>query len=335
MSRVTTVRGTLSTRIGAASYYLRHPKALVLFVVMWVIVAVPTLLWRTITGQNLFGGGRSTDATFTRRAVSTRKGWWNNLPGVKRAALRCCGVAVLWLWTIAPVVVYILLGLELVVVALSTARRLKEELHERRMLRPVWPAVAGIIGIPEVEPPSRWLDIPESMRTDPTAPDAEITVGLRAADADDERRVEHLVALFDQRFGVPHHGTVDYAARLVHIRVRQPEPYCWPAVANILGLDASRELAGNWLDIPDELDAGAVITVYIPQDAVSITPFSTALTTLINQQFKGEWAAKVEPAQLVPQPRPACVRLIRKAPKPTPPKFVDFLAEHPDYQEAN
>lgn len=331
MSRVTTVQGTRSARVAGAVYYLRHPSALLLFLVMWVAVTVPTLVLRFFTGANLWGGGRSTDATFLRRAVSVRKGWWNNQSGIARAALRCCGIAVLWLYSVAPWAVYILAAFEAVVLVLSTIRRVRERMHEKAVVRPIWPAVAGIIGIPESEPPARWLDIPPLVITDPANPDAEITVGLRAADADDDRRVAHLVALFDQRFGVAHHGTVDYATRLVHIRVRTAEPYCWPAVANILGLDASHQLAEHWLDVPDNLEPGAVIAVNIPQDVVNVTPLASALQTLVQQQFPGDWTAKSQPAVWGAEPRPARVLLTRKHPKPRPPKFVDFLGEHPDY----
>lgn len=312
------------------AYSVKHHWKSIL--VMSIVVGIPVMVFRVLSGRNLIGGGRTTDATFFRRAVSVRKGWWNDLPGYARAGLRCAVIAGFFLWFVVPELVIVLLCLELVVAGLSSWRRVRELMHEKTVLRPVWPAVAGIIGIPETEPPSRWLDIPANYTADPTAPDAEITVGLRPADADDERRVRDLVTLFDQRFGVRHHGRVDYAARLVHIRVRPPEPYCWPAVANVLGVPAA-ELADDWMTVPDNADEpGARITVTLPADVVNNVPIREELNRTINQQFPGEWSSKVVPATAQ---APALVVLTHKHPPATPPTHVDFLAEHPDYQEMN
>lgn len=315
---------------GVAYAWKHHWKAIILT----GIVVVPVLVvWRVLSGRNIIGGGRSTDATFLRPAVSVRKGWWNDRPGYQRAGLRCAAVAGLWLWTVAPVVVYVLLAFELVVLGLSASRRIQESIHERTVLRPLWPAVAGIIGIPESEPPARWMDIPRNYQADPTADDAEITVGLRAADADDERRVHDLVTLFDQRFSLRHHGRVDYAARLVHIRTRPQEPAIWPAVANILGVPAAA-LAKDWLDVEPEAygkEPGAKVRITIPADAVSYAPFSSDLSRLVNQAFEGDWSARVYRADFT-KGTPARVVLTRQAPPATPPNFVDFLAEHPDYK---
>jgi len=316
-------------RIGRVVYDLRHWK-LTIFVA--VVIGIPTLVFRFVSGRNIIVGGRSTDATFLRPATSVRRGWWNDLPGYARAGLRCAVIAGFWLWFVWPELVITLLCLELVVVGLSSCRRIRDLMHERTVLRPVWPAVAGIIGIPESEPPTRWLDIPRNYQADPTALDAEITVGLRPADADDERRVRDLVTLFNQRFGAAHHGRVDYAARLVHIRVRPGEPYCWPAVANVLGVSAS-EMADDWMTVPDSTDEpGSRIVITLPSDVVNNVPIREDLARTINQQFPGEWASKVIPATAQ---APALVVLTHKHPPATPPTYVDFLAEHPDYQGVN
>lgn len=323
-----------TARVGRIVYDLRHWK---LTLVVAVLVGIPTLVFRVLSGRNIFGGGRSTDATFWRRAVSVRKSWWNDLPGAARAGLRLAAVAALWLWFVAPWIVITVVALELVVVGLSCWRRFRELLHERTVLRPVWPAVAGIIGIPETEPPSRWLDIPP--RDEDHIESWEITVGLRAADADDERRVRDLVTLFNQRYqGTAHFGWVDYAARLVHIKVRPAEPAIWPAVANILGVSPA-ELSERWLQVEPEAygkEPGAKVRVNLPVDAVSYAPFSQDLSRLVNQAFEGEWTAHVYRADYAKGVPPRVV-LTRQAPPATPPKFVDFLAEHPDYrpQEAN
>jgi hypothetical protein len=323
-------------RIGRTVYDIRHWK---ITLVVFLFVGIPTLVFRVLSGRNIFGGGRSTDARFFRRAVSVRKGWWNDLPGISRAALRLAVITGLWLWFVAPWLVITLASLELVVVGLSCWRRFRDKLHEKTVLRPVWPAVAGIIGIPESEPPSRWLDIPRQVEADVT--EWEITVGLRAADAEDERRVRDLVTLFNQRYqGVPHYGWVDYAARLVHIRVRPPESPIWPAVANVLGV-SSAALAKDWITVDPEAygdKPGATVHVDLPPDAVNYAPFSSDLSRVVNQNFAGEWTSHVYRADFTKGARArARVVLTRKAPAPKPPAFVDFLAEHPDYrrQEAN
>lgn len=311
---------------GVAYAWKHHWKAIILT----GLVVFPLLfVWRLLSGRNLFGGGRTTDATFTRGARSVRKGWWNDLPGVVRAGFRIAVIAGLLLWFVAPALVIAMVVLELLVTVASVVRRVRERRHERHVLRPVWPAVAGIIGVPDTEPPARWLDIPSTYRDNPTHPDAEITVGLRAADADDERRVRDLVTLFSQRNSVAHYGRVDYASRLVHIRARPVEPYCWPAVANVLGVD-SGALAQEWVTVPDDINPGAQIVVTLPSDVVNNVPIRDELARVINQQFPGEWSSRVDRAT---DTTPARVVLTRKAPPPTPPNFVDFLAEHPDYQQ--
>lgn len=311
-------------RIGRTVYDLRHWKQTL---AVLLIVGLPLLVFRFLSGRNLVRGGRSTDATFLRGARSVRKGWWNDQSGAARAGLRLAVIAGLWLWTVAPTVVYILLALELVVVVLSAHRKYREQQHVKRVLRPVWPAVAGIIGIPESESPSRWLDIPRAILDDPTAPDAELTVGLRAADADDERRVAALVQLFDQRFGVAHHGQVDYARRLVHVRVRPEEPAVWPAVANVLGVPVS-DLASAWLQVPaDPGTPGSRIVIKLPSDVVNADPIAKDLKALVNQRFVGEWSSTVLRVD-------QAVVLTHKAPTPEPPKRVDFF-EHMAREEAN
>lgn len=317
-----------TARINRVVYDIRHWK---LTLVVLVLVTLPALMFRFLAGRNMWGGGRSTDATFLHRATAERRGWWNDLPGAARAGFRIAAIAAVVLWFVAPVVVLAAATLELVVVGLSAYRRTRELLHERRILRPVWPAVAGIIGIPDNQPPARWLDIPREMLTAPT-PDTEITVGLRAADPDDDRRVATLVQLFDQRYGRRHYGWVDYASRLVHIGLRPVEPPIWPAVANVLGVED--ELAADWLmtytpgaEEPNDRR----IVVRLPDDVVNNVPIRDELSRLINQQFPGEWESRVErptdrlPARVVLKPKP---------PKPEPPKFVDFLGTHPDYRAA-
>lgn len=309
-------------RIGRRVYDLRHWK-LTLFVA--VVIGIPTLVFRVLSGRNLMRGGRSTDATFFHSARETRKNWWDDLSGAARAGVRLLVVVGVWLWFVASTVVYILAGIELVVVVCVAVRKYRERQHEKMVLRPVWPAVAGIIGIPEDQPPTRWLDIPRSMVDDPTADDAEITVGLRAADAEDERRVAALVQLFDQRFGVPHYGSVDYARRLVHLRVRPDEPTIWPAVASVLGVNPAC-LASEWLHVSDNPHAnGAQIFVHLPVEVIDDGPLADDLRTLIRQRFSGEWV-------VVPNRETRCVVLTRKAPEPEPPTSVDFFtfeaAEH-------
>jgi hypothetical protein len=330
MARTTITAG----RVQSLAYGVRHWKT-TLFVAL--VVMPVTVMFRFISGRNLIRGGRSTDATFFHGAREVRRGWWSDKPGAARAAIRLCGVAALLLWFIEPLVVYVLLALEAVVLVCVGVRRYREQQHEKKVLRPVWPAVAGIIGIPASQPPTRWLDIPHNFLDDPAAvpadePAPEIAVGLLAADTDDERRVRALVQLFDQRFGCRHHGTVDYARRLVRIRRRPAEPYCWIAISNVLGLPSS-ELAVDWLEMPSNpAEPGSRISVRLPADVVNNVPIRDELGRVIDQQFPGEWASKVVRAT---DTAPAFVVLTHKHPPKKPPTYVDFLAEHPDYQETN
>lgn len=311
---------------GVAYAWKHHWKAIV---ATGLLVFPVLFVWRLLSGRNLLGGGRSTDATFIQGARSVRKGWWNDMPGAGRAGFRIAVIAGIALWFVVPTLVVVLVTLELLVTAASVARRLRDRKHERTILRPVWPAVAGIIGVPDTEPPARWLDIPRTYVADPTGPDAEITVGLRSADADDERRVRDLVVLFSQRTRVPHFGRVDYASRLVHIQARPIEPYCWPAIANVLGVESSA-LAEEWMTVPDDIDPGAKIVITLPSDVVNNVPIRDECARVINQQFPGEWSSAVERAT---DEAPARVVLTRKHPPRTPPNFVNFLADHPDYQQ--
>src|SRR5699024_7393657 len=316
-------------------YDMRHWKMAILVVVVIMPVVVVS---RGLSGRNMWGGGRSTDATFIGRARENRKDWWNDHRGAVRAAVRLAVVVVLFGWFVVPVVVYVLLGIEGVVAIAWGVRKYHDKKHEKEVLRPVWPAVAGIIGIPETQPPTRWLDIPRHVHSDPDEDDAMITVGLRAADAEDEGRVTALVQLFDQRYRTRHYGWVDYAARLVHIAPRPPEPKIWPAVANVLGLEQS-ELARDWLLLPDDPSVpGAQITVNLPTDMWDHDPTQKNLARLVDQNFAGEWSSTVKHAVEHDDPsqrQHKRVVLTHKEPPRSPPQSVDFLAEHPEYQEMN
>jgi hypothetical protein len=315
-------RNPLTTgRIGRVVYGLRHWK-LTLFVA--VVIYLPLLVTRFVVGRDL-RGGRTTDAVFVRGARDVRAGWWANQAGAVRAALRIAVVAAVLLWWVNRPLVIVVGCLALVVVVWRVVLHYLALWHERTVLKPVWPAVAGIIGVPDTTPPRQWLDIPHNMAKDP---DAEIVVGLRSADADDERRVAALVQLFDQRFGGPFMGAVDYARRLVHIRPRPDEPNIWPAVASILGVDPA-ELAANWceVDVDPDSDSGKV-RVRIPATTINQDPLIAALKTLVSQRFGGEWAAKSNRVERF-------VDLHRKRPIPDPPKFVDFLADIEAPQEVN
>lgn len=309
-------RNQLTTgRIGGLVYDLRHWK---LTLLVAVVVGIPRLVFRVLSGRNLIGGGRTTDATFFRTAYDTRGSWWGNQRGIVRAVARLALLALAVLWFSYPTLAYVALGLVIVVVGYRSYRRWQEVRHEKTLLRPVWPAVAGIIGVPAEEPPSRWLDIPRTMATDDPAPDARIVVGLRAADADDERRVQDLMQLFTQRFGARHIGDVDYAARLVYLRRRPAEPRIWPAVATVLGVSPD-DLADNWLTVPDDLSPGAKVRVRLPDDCVDDTPFADDLKRVVNQNFTGDWSVRTERGE-----RERAVVLTRKAPAPKPPKRVDW-----------
>jgi hypothetical protein len=316
-----------TARINRTVYDLRHWK---LTLLVWFLF----LIGRFVSGRNLRGGGRTTDARFVRGARRVHGTWYNRLPGAARLGIRCAvlGLLPLWLWGGTPwLIAALVVGSALLVwVGL---RQLAEERHLDRNVRPVWPAVAGIIGVDAEDNPSAWLDVPGDL----DLPGAEIVVGLRAADAEDERRVAHLVTLFTQRLGVAMAATVDYAGRTVHLFRRPPEPAIWPAVADILGVPAS-DLAGDWLaldpgrhddgtprppaDFDDKKNLTATVAVRLPDDLVDDEPVTESLKVLCNQRFAGDWLVKTDR-----QKRRATLR--RKPPEPVPPKRVDLLAEYP------
>lgn len=323
-----------TARIGQRVYDIRHWK---LTVVVFFLYWVPLFVGRVLSGRNLRGGGRTTDATFFRGANSHPRGWWNNLPGVVRAAVRLAVVGGVVLWVVGYRPVVVTAGvLLLVVVGWRVVVAWLARLHEKRVLRPVWPAVAGIIGAPADERPSKWLDIPPA-HTDPhnTAPDPAIAVMLRAADADDERRIAALVQLFEQRFSRRYVGSVDYAARVGMVSTRPAEPPVWPAVAAVVGVPAT-VMAHQWLVVDDDTTTpGAVMRVRLPDDVIDETDILSDLTKVAQQRFGGEWACVVKVAEwpLVDGMGPVRqVVVSRKKPPPAPPAFVDFLAEHPDYK---
>jgi hypothetical protein len=303
-------------RIGRVVYDLRHWK---LTLAVAVFIMLPTLVFRFLLGRDFKGGGRTTDATFFHGARDIRRGWWANQAGAARTAIRLAVVAVLWLWFAAPALAIVVGCLALVAGVWRAVRYYQALMHEKRVLRPVWPAVAGIIGVPETAPCRRWLDIPRDMADNP---DAEIVVGLRAADADDERRVAALVQLFDQRFGGPYMGAVDYARRLVHIRERPAEPAIWPAVAAILGVHPA-EPAGYWCRVDLDSD-NPTVWVRLPDTVINDEPLTANLKILVNQRFAGEWVSHANRQERY-------VLLSRKKPRPEPPTTVDYFADfHPD-----
>jgi hypothetical protein len=315
-------------RIGGVVYDLRHWKLTLFVAIVW---GLPRLVCRVVSGRNLIGGGRDTDATFLRAAYGVRGSWWGNQRGVLRAGVRLLALVLFALWFNHPAVAYIGLGVTAVVVGYRFYRHFQRVVHEKLMLRPVWPAVAGIIGVPVEEPPSRWLDIPRSMAGQEPPADARIMVGLRAADNDDERRVRDLVQLFTQRFGARHVGTVDYAARLVSLRRRPAEPRIWPAVAAVLGVSPD-DLADDWLTMPDNFEPGAQVHVRLPDDVVDDTPLTDDLKRVVSQNFTGEWTARAIRGE-----RERAVVVTRKAPAPKPPKRVDWASYTPPsaHQEVN
>lgn len=277
------------------------------------------VVWRFLSGRDL-RGGRTTDASFFRGAREQRRGWWASLPGVARAGLRLAPLALLWAWGEHPVLtgvaVVALLGWSVRCVVRRRGARRRERLMPAAAL---WPAVAGIIGVPAEEPASVWLDIPADM----TADGAGIVVGLRWADSDDERRMRQLVTLFEQRIGVPFVGAVDYARRLVHIWPRPVEPAIWPAVASVLSIDPA-ELAEDWLEMPaDPSKPGARIVVRLPDEVVDDEPVGADLKMLFAQRLGGEWSARKD--------RPSRrMTYTRKHPPAEPPKYVHFLTYKPE-----
>lgn len=306
------------------------------------------LVFRFVSGRDMVSGGRNTDATFCKPAREVRKSWWSDKRGASRAAIRFTVIAALWAWTVVPVVVSVLVGLECVVLALVAVRKYRERKYEKKVLLPVWPAIAGIIGIPETQPASRWVDIPPQAHTaalgpatDPTtgAPDPtaeptgkhDITVGLKSADTDDERRVRALVQLFDQRFGIRHYGQVDHTKRLVHLRPRPPEPRYWPAVAELLGV-SEEDLAQDWMQVAVQWndDGSRLITTSVQVTVPPTTLLDSVkanLKVVLADHLDGEWnvAANKLARTVTATPKP---------PEPTPPSSVGLFSEHPDYQEA-
>jgi hypothetical protein len=300
-----------TARINRIVYDLRHWK-------ITLVVGTVFLVTRFVVGRDL-RGGRKTDATFFRRARLVRGRWWASAPGWQRAGIRFAALGGVWLWFTHPVVVVVLAVLGAAGAGWRGMRAWRTRRHEKRVLEPLWGAVAGIIGVPADEPPRAWLNIPKDMN----APGAPITVGLLAADSKDDQRVNHLLILFSQRFGREFVADVDYARRLVHLHYRPEEPAIWTPVARILGVDPG-ELADDWLTMPAAIEADtAAIVVSLPDHVVDDEPLADNLETLVNQRFRGRWAAHPDRAR-----RQIVMR--RKRPIPEPPTRVDFLAELPD-----
>jgi hypothetical protein len=342
MSGSRELTGSTGVKLAVLDYLWRYK---------WLSIPLFCLLLasRFVSGRDVFTGGRSTDATFLKPARAVRKSWWSDKRGISRAAVRFTVIAALWALTVVPVVVCILLGLECVVLALVAVRKYRERQYEKKVLLPIWPAIAGIIGIPDTQPASRWVDIPPEAHTtadcpttDPTAdpttePASEptdkhdITVGLLSADTNDERRVRDLVKLFDQRFGIRHYGYVDYAKRLVHLRPRPAEPRYWPAVAQALGVpeeDLARDWmhVGYWRNSPDEDWKVKHVEVTVPVDTL-LDSVKTNLKVVLADHLDGQWnLAANKPARTV--------TATPKPPEPTPPESVGLFSEHPDYQGA-
>lgn len=287
-----------------------------------VAVFLAAFVGRWVSGLPLFGGTGTTDATFTRTAQRVRAGWWANLPIGFRAALRLAPFGMLWGWATEPTWT-VVAGVGCVgLLSWGVVRQWQAWRYERRVLRPLWPAVASIIGVDPDESPRAWLDVPEDMSAD----DAEIAVGLREDDTDNDRRLLALVRFFDQWRGGAYVGRVDHVRRLVLIRARPGEPAIWPAVARALRIDPG-ELAEKWLTLPAAPGADdAVVRVELPGDLVDDGPVTLDLRTLVAQRFGGEWTKHVNREARY-------VELRRKQPSPVPPTVVDFLTEHPDYQE--
>lgn len=365
---------------------------------------------RFFSGHNMFGGGRSTDATFLHPARSIRKSWWANQRGIARLAVRLGTFWLLVLYTNSPALVWLLLAVGAVFALRSLVRRWRQRQHEKAMVAPIWPVVAGIIGVDTAEPAARWVDIPapaprnngttaqrqldepphtiepapdntdnghnNSPRvlaarlwawashnvwanlwgrlwarltsnrqndqatlglTDPATnlsplvpdPDEPILIGLRAADPDDDRRVQTLVRLFDQRYRRDHYGWVDHSNRLAVIKTRPPEPTYWPYVAAILNVSPD-ELAEDHMRVelppPDSAATGPRVSITVPHGTFLETT-KTDLKTLLKDEYGCEWSADTghrNRRDLVLYPTP---------PERTPPQGVGLVGEHEDYQE--
>ncbi|MGH9380814.1 MAG: hypothetical protein ACRD2Z_09405 [Thermoanaerobaculia bacterium] len=304
-----------TARVGKVVYDIRHWK-------LTLLVLVVFFLGRFLSGRRLVRGGRSTDAKFWRGARRVHGSWWASLPGVARVGLRLAVVGLVPLWVYAGWQWLIVAGVVVVAgVVWVGVRQIREERHLDAHVRPVWPAVAGIIGVPVEDNPSAWLEVPADL----DAEGAQITVGLRAAATDDEKRVAHLVTLFSQRLDRRMSAKVDYAGRVVHLAPRPAEPVIWPAVADILGVPVA-DLAADWLTVPagvqDKADLKAEIVVRLPDDVIDDEPITESLKVLVNQRFAGEWLVKTDR-----QARRATLR--RKPPEAVPPRLVDFLKQYP------
>jgi DNA translocase FtsK/SpoIIIE-like protein len=278
---------TTTAKVNGIVYDIRHWK---LTLAVLVFVTLPLLVFRILLGRDL-RGGRTTDATFFRSARQVRGHWWASVAGWKRAAVRIAALTAAWLWFAARGAFIAVVVVGLLLLAWFGWRRWKAYRYEKNVLRPVWPAVAGIIGIPEIEPPAAWLDVqPDKAPTGSPY----IVVGLREADADDHRRIDDLIRLFNQRYGVPHTGHVDYANRLAKLVLRPAEPDVWPAVARILGVGHA-ELACDWLELPDDLEAdGAQIAVRLPADTMDDAIRAGELQKLFGQRSSAKWRPTID-----------------------------------------
>lgn len=303
---------TTTGRIAGVVYDLRHWK-------LTLLVGIPMVLTRFLVGRDL-RGGRKTDATFLRKARMRPGGWWGSAPGWLRAVLRIGFVVGTVAWFAGYQGFVVTAGVvTFLMIAAVIVRRWCQHRYEKRVLYPVWPAVAGIIGVDERMPPSAWLDIPRDM----SIPDAEIVIGLREADTKDEARVAALVRLFDQRFERRHIAKIDYGQRLVFLRLRPDEPAVWPAVAAALEVDDT-ELAAAWLTMPEDIDdPDARIRIRLPRDIIDDRTVVQNLKTLVGQRFGGEWDARSNR-------RAGHVTLTRKRPTPEPPKLVDWFDFEPE-----
>lgn len=330
-------------RIGRTVYDLRHWKLTLLVLVVFMPLV---LIWRVLAGRDLIGGKRTTDATFLRPARHQRKNWWADKAGWQRAGLRLAALGMIWAYLELPVLFWILAVGEAAVTTCVAVRRFRERKHVRTVLMPLWPALAGIIGVPEDQPPQRWLYIPDVVGIGETRNSDgslsfegdSIVVGLRAADDQDHKRVAALVALFDQRYHRAHYGRVDHQRRRVSIRVRPQEHRCWPAVANALGVSAAA-LEQDWMEISGSPETpGSTVRVYLPADVVNQSGMRTDLHTAIDDAFSGTWGSRIVKAKDATTETPgygAHVIFTHQQPKATPPEFVDFLAEHPEYRPAD
>lgn len=306
-------------------------------------------LFRFLSGRDIIRGGRRTDATFLRPARKVRGSVWHRLPGVARLVVRLVLLVVLIACLRGDQVLAILVGVALLAGWVwAGVRQLREDRHHARHVAPVWPAVASILQVDQDEDPTRWLDIPGPLETPESTP---VTVGLPAGFHDDDRRVDMLANLFTQRLGHTVSSRINYQARVVEFRRRPDEPDIWPAIADVLDVRAS-ELADEWVTISPYIEDGsdsadaelpatdrkalaeqrkqdATVVVSLPVTVVDHEPIVDNLITLVNQRYGGgKWSARTDRVKRQ-------VRLYREKPTPVPPTNVDFLAEHPDYQEGN